>query len=60
MRRRFLDSKWMANIWRWLRRRVAEKLENPSVRRIRLYDLRHFCARALSFAVREIGLHVSR
>ena len=40
----FPDSKWMGKIWRRLRRRVAEKLGDPSFKSIRLYDLRHFYA----------------
>jgi integrase len=54
--RPFLDSKWMGKIWRRLRKRVAEKLCNPSVRTIRLYDLRHFYATTLYHKTKDILL----
>ena len=52
----FPDSKWMGKIWRRLRKRVAEKLCNPSVETIRLYDLRHFYATTLYHKTKDILL----
>jgi integrase len=52
----FPDSKWMGKIWRRLRKRVAERLCNPSVRTIRLYDLRHFYATTLYHRTKDILL----
>jgi integrase len=52
----FPDSKWMGKIWRRLRKRVAEKLCNPSVYSIRLYDLRHFSATTLYHKMKDILL----
>jgi integrase len=54
--RPFPDSKWMGKIWRRLRKRVAEKLCNPSVESIRLYDLRHFYATTLYHKTKDILL----
>ena len=54
--RPFPDSKWMGKIWRRFRRRVAEKLQNPAVRSIRLYDLRHFYATMLYHKTKDILL----
>jgi len=52
----FPDSKWMGKIWRRLRRRVAEKLCDPAIRSIRLYDLRHFYATMLYHKTKDILL----
>jgi integrase len=52
----FPDSKWMGKIWRRLRRRVAEKLGDPSFKSIRLYDLRHFYATNLYHKSKDILL----
>jgi len=52
----FPDSKWMGKIWRRLRQRVAEKLQDASIRSIRLYDLRHFYATTLYHKSKDILL----
>ena len=52
----FPDSKWMGKIWRRLRKRVAEKLCNPSAKTIRVYDLRHFYATTLYHKTKDILL----
>lgn len=46
----------MGKIWRRLRRRVAEKLGDPSIRSIRLYDLCHFYATNLYHKSKDILL----
>ena len=52
----FPDSKWMGKTWRRLRKRVAEKLCNPSAKTIRVYDLRHFYATTLYHKTKDILL----
>ena len=52
----FPDSKWMGKIWRRLRKRVAEKLCNPSAKTLRVYDLRHFYATTLYHKTKDILL----
>jgi len=40
----FPHSEWIGKIWRKYRNRTARKLNEPHLRRIRLYDLRHYYA----------------
>ena len=52
----FPESKWMGNLWRKHRNTVAKKLQDPSLKNIRLYDLRHFYATMLYAKTRDILL----
>ena len=50
----FPESKWMSNLWRKHRNTVAKKLQDPSLKNIRLYDLRHFYGTMLYAKTRDI------
>jgi len=52
----FPDAEWMGSVWRRVRNKTAEKLKEPSIRSIRLYDLRHFYATALYHKSKDILL----
>ncbi len=43
-----------AKSFRYIRNKVSEKLEDPSIRTIRLYDLRHFFATKLYQSTKDI------
>jgi len=50
------ESKWIGSLWRKHRNTVAKKLQDPSLKNIRLYDLRHFYATMLYQKTRDILL----
>jgi integrase len=52
----FPDARWMGCVWRRIRNRVAEKFKDPSIKSIRLYDLRHFYATMLYHKTKDILL----
>jgi len=52
----FPDADWMGSVWRRVRNKVAEKFKDPSIRSIRLYDLRHFYATMLYHKTKDILL----
>ena len=52
----FPESKWIGKIWRKTRNKVAEKLQDPNIKSIRLYDLRHYYATMLYAKTRDILL----
>jgi integrase len=52
----FPDSNWMGKIWRRIRNRVAQKLKDPNIKSIRLYDLRHYYATMLYHRTKDILL----
>ncbi len=52
----FPDADWMGSVWRRVRNRVAEKLKDPNIKSIRLYDLRHFYATMLYHRTKDILL----
>jgi integrase len=52
----FPNAVWIGKIWRRIRNRIAEKLKDPNVRSIRLYDLRHYYATMLYYRTKDILL----
>jgi len=52
----FPDADWMGSVWRRVRNKVAEKLKEPSLKSIRLYDLRHYYATMLYYKTKDILL----
>jgi len=52
----FPDADWMGSVWRRMRNKLAEKLKEPSIRSVRLYDLRHFYATMLYHRSKDILL----
>jgi integrase len=52
----FPDADWMGSVWRRVRNKVAEKLKDPNIKSIRLYDLRHFYATMLYHRTKDILL----
>ena len=52
----FPESVWMGKLWRRTRNNVAQKLQDPSIKSIRLYDLRHYYATMLYRKTRDILL----
>ena len=54
--KQFPESKWMSVLWRKHRNAVAKKLQEPNLRNIRLYDLRHYYATMLYAKTRDILL----
>jgi integrase len=52
----FPDAYWMGSVWRRIRNKVAEKLKDPNIKSIRLYDLRHFYATMLYHKTKDILL----
>ena len=52
----FPDAQWMGTVWRRVRNKVAEKLKDPNIKSIRLYDLRHFYATNLYHKSKDILL----
>ena len=54
--KQFPESKWMSVLWRKHRNTVAKKLQEPNLRNIRLYDLRHYYATMLYAKTRDILL----
>ena len=52
----FPESVWMGKMWRRTRNRIAENLQDPSIKSIRLYDLRHYYATMLYRKTRDILL----
>ena len=53
---KFPDSKWMSKLWVQHRNTVAKKLQDPTLRTIRLYDLRHYYATTLYAKTKDILL----
>jgi len=52
----FPKSVWMGKLWRRTRNRLSQKFEDPSIKSIRLYDLRHYYATMLYRKTRDILL----
>jgi len=52
----FPKSEWICKCYREHRNRLAEKLQDPSLRTIRLYDFRHYYATMLYYKTRDILL----
>jgi integrase/recombinase XerD len=52
----FPESRWMGKLWRRTRNNIAKKLQDPSIKSIRLYDLRHYYATMLYRKTRDILL----
>jgi integrase len=52
----FPNSEWICKCYREHRNRLAEKLQDPSLRTIRLYDFRHYYATMLYYKTRDILL----
>jgi integrase len=50
----FPDAEWIERAWRTYRNRVSKQLQNPSLRNIRLYDLRHFFASMFYHRYRDL------
>lgn len=46
----------MGSVWRRVRNKVAEKLKDPNIKSIRLYDLHHFYATMLYHRTKDILL----
>jgi len=53
---KFPQSQWMSKLWRQHRNTVAKKLQDPTIRNIRLYDLRHYYATNLYAKTKDILL----
>lgn len=53
---KFPQSLYMSKLWRQHRKAVSEKLQDPSLRSIRLYDLRHYYATTLYAKTRDLLL----
>ena len=53
---KFPQSQWICKLWRQHRNAVAEKLQDANIRKIRLYDLRHFYATMLYDKTKDILL----
>jgi integrase len=49
----FPDSEYMGKMWRRYRNKTAEKLKEPQLKTIRLYDLRHYFATMLYYRTRD-------
>jgi integrase len=52
----FPNPMWMGRTWRIIRNRIAERLKNPNIKKIRLYDLRHYYATMLYYKTKDILL----
>ncbi len=52
--RLFPNAEWIERAWRTYRNRIAKQLQNPSLRDIRLYDLRHFFASMFYHKYRDV------
>jgi integrase len=52
----FPKSEWICKCYREHRNRIAEKLNEPSLRTIRLYDFRHYYATMLYYRTKDILL----
>jgi integrase len=52
----FPDADWMGSVWRRVRNKLAQKLKDPGIKCIRLYDLRHFYATTLYHKSKDILL----
>lgn len=52
----FSESIWISKMWIKYKNRVAEKLGDPSIKTIRLYDLRHYYATMLYYRTKDILL----
>ena len=52
----FPKSEWIGKMWRKYRNRVANKLKDPNIKAIRLYDLRHYYASMLYYKTKDILL----
>ena len=48
------NSEYYAKSFRYFRNKIASKLEDPSIRTIRLYDFRHFFATKLYHQTKDI------
>ena len=52
----FPSSEWICKCYRQHRNRIAEKLNEPSLRTVRLYDFRHYYATMLYYRTKDILL----
>jgi len=52
----FPTSDWICKYYRKMRNRLAEKLHDPSIKTIRLYDFRHYFATMLYYKTKDILL----
>ncbi|MGC8999340.1 MAG: tyrosine-type recombinase/integrase, partial [Candidatus Bathyarchaeia archaeon] len=52
----FPSSYYMCKMWRKVKKKVAKKLQEPSLLTIRLYDLRHYYATMLYYKTKDILL----
>ena len=50
----FLESQWIGKMWRKFRNSLAEKIKDPSLKQIRLYDLRHYFGTMLYHKTKDI------
>jgi len=53
---KFPESQWMSKLWRQHRNTIAKKFQDPTIRNIRLYDLRHYYATNLYAKTKDILL----
>lgn len=53
---KFPQSEWMQEAWAKTRNKVAKKLQDPTLKTIRLYDLRHYYATMLYDKTKDILL----
>jgi integrase len=52
----FPNPMWIGRTWRIVRNRIAERLKDPKIKQIRLYDLRHYYASMLYYKTKDILL----
>ncbi|MGB9134569.1 MAG: tyrosine-type recombinase/integrase [Candidatus Bathyarchaeia archaeon] len=52
----FPNALWIQKMWRQHRNTVSKKLQDPAIRNIRLYDLRHYYATTLHAKTKDILL----
>ena len=52
----FPTSEWIGKYYRKMRNRLADKLKDPSIKNIRLYDFRHYYATMLYWKTKDILL----
>jgi len=50
----FPKAIWMGKMWRKFRNSLADKLKDPSLRQIRLYDLRHYYGTMTYYKTKDI------
>jgi len=50
----FPEAQWIGKMWRKFRNSLAEKIKDPTIRQIRLYDLRHYFGTMLYHKTKDI------